>query len=1085
MKIFTYNTKLPEDTQLVEIERMGMSLSHQKGSYIDQNVMRTDEEGISQNGAMPHFIADAKALLKSSSKSGCKQQDDNEEKKVCGSDHFDQGSRGEEVRQNSPIEILGTSKSLLSEQLDDMKSLAGSLEGMNNEDQRRGVLNTAHQRVLGFISQVEEASSEENFELRSEKHHFESKEESKVIGNLMKTKFSLYTFLKTSKLNKIDKGNQGQLVFRYSKDVVKIYTQNEVEAFEREKRVYFEISHKIPYYTIKEAEQSIYILVTEAGIGDLDDLSQHIKQEKQQLSEQLLLWMTASLLESLNQLFMTGFCHRDIKPQNIIMISESLRLIDFGLAASIQPVDKSLRWAGTPKYTDPYLREKRTGYSEAELMLGDCYSTGWTILEFVITSLRPALDSEAQSIEDLLLALNTDYPFLAEILKVLLFPDKAQLQRSEEIIRCIQNIVSKIEAQMNRKQLFRYYAEKIVSKTIKNMPDLFSSFKDYMDLKNKVGTVVDDNYCEVHEEKVEQWPVADEGALRDFFEPCSKGYCLSRKKTDALHKQMKNYHSTNARSSLFGRITIDSSCDASTIIDLYKVPRRLIDFNNEGCRQDIFNKSTRKGYEQLTEAYRLIHGRTLLKRYFDNHIRNNVHSYCRNCFDLVSHRLDGDVRSIYHLNYLGLVDFDLESIIINNFYIIQARYIVDQLARNGNSDILSELKRFAAGCPIISKGHNLIRMPTDIMIQLSLIEFVSIIVKFDVEVLGDSEFTELVKKCKSLHQQRLTLKTRFEDADTWVWFGLAFSMFHLVKYLKGFERTLDDQHDFFLQALRSIPDFAQDTEILIHTKLCNYTAFSNAIYNLYIKENSLLKTNNPIQLPSHLVMSEEIYCQLDKIKLSGILTSNGFDRHSLTFSHITFRPRNKTADGVWHILNEITKLQGLSEIDIDLKGWEMPEHCSQGLETNLSSLALRKLLLRSDNHLKGECMNLLERVVASVKSINVFKLLLSKSWINEETVKRLEAFLQNLRSLQIVKLDFDTCPKITNNLLIQLVRSVLDRSTVKSVKLSTVDCRLLSQDVLLDAERTWKLLYPSKTIEFTWEMSFIREASSYFSSNDE
>src|SRR5205085_8246530 len=59
------------------------------------------------------------------------------------------------------------------------------------------------------------------------------------------------------------------------------------------------------------------------------------------------------LTETLEFLHQQGLTHRDIKPQNIIFVSNRPKLADVGLTAEIRPIDKERTFVGTPGYMPP------------------------------------------------------------------------------------------------------------------------------------------------------------------------------------------------------------------------------------------------------------------------------------------------------------------------------------------------------------------------------------------------------------------------------------------------------------------------------------------------------------------------------------------------------------------------------------------------------------------------------------------------------------------------------------------------------------------------------------------------------------
>lgn len=86
-----------------------------------------------------------------------------------------------------------------------------------------------------------------------------------------------------------------------------------------------------------------------------------------------------------------GVVHRDLKPANIMVLAgERVKLLDFGLAMTIEQAESGSTFAGTPRYMAPELFERRARASEVT----DVYSVG-VILHQLLTGSVPAAPDEA------------------------------------------------------------------------------------------------------------------------------------------------------------------------------------------------------------------------------------------------------------------------------------------------------------------------------------------------------------------------------------------------------------------------------------------------------------------------------------------------------------------------------------------------------------------------------------------------------------------------------------------------------------------------------------------------------------------
>lgn len=92
-----------------------------------------------------------------------------------------------------------------------------------------------------------------------------------------------------------------------------------------------------------------------------------------------------ALCETLESIHAHGYTHRDLKPQNVVLVDGRPMLIDFGLAVHRNELDGDLRMAGSPHYIAPESISSKVSKDQVHLI--DIYALG--VLAFEVITGRP------------------------------------------------------------------------------------------------------------------------------------------------------------------------------------------------------------------------------------------------------------------------------------------------------------------------------------------------------------------------------------------------------------------------------------------------------------------------------------------------------------------------------------------------------------------------------------------------------------------------------------------------------------------------------------------------------------------------
>lgn len=153
------------------------------------------------------------------------------------------------------------------------------------------------------------------------------------------------------------------------------------------------------YLTQADNNKGVYLnCVMDFIPGSLSNIIKSCYQSKTQMQMILVKLYSFQMFRALAYIRALGICHRDIKPQNILIDIETniLKLGDFGSAKKITPNEKNLAYICSRYYRAPELIFGATQYS----FQVDVWSLGCIIAELVLGKpLFPGKNSSDQLVE--------------------------------------------------------------------------------------------------------------------------------------------------------------------------------------------------------------------------------------------------------------------------------------------------------------------------------------------------------------------------------------------------------------------------------------------------------------------------------------------------------------------------------------------------------------------------------------------------------------------------------------------------------------------------------------------------------------
>jgi hypothetical protein len=146
--------------------------------------------------------------------------------------------------------------------------------------------------------------------------------------------------------------------------------------------------------------------------------------------------MLAALAEGLSDIHRHGVCHRDLKPQNVILSATGPQLIDFGIARGLEQSGLTLTGItmGTPGYIAPELLDSNDLTPAA-----DVFALG-SSLAYAATGRKPYGEGTLESIYLRLMREDIDLvgvePGLADLIRWCVAKDRAARPSPDQIIEC-------------------------------------------------------------------------------------------------------------------------------------------------------------------------------------------------------------------------------------------------------------------------------------------------------------------------------------------------------------------------------------------------------------------------------------------------------------------------------------------------------------------------------------------------------------------------------------------------------------------------------------------------------------------------
>lgn len=143
--------------------------------------------------------------------------------------------------------------------------------------------------------------------------------------------------------------------------------------FENEVRIMQQIDHPniLDLYKVIKKDGKVYLILEYCDGGDL---SNYIQSNESEFDNRYFY----QILDGLEHLYNNKILHRDIKPQNILIHNENIKISDFGFAKSFEKSELITTFCGSPLYMAPEILKDRK-YSSAS----DIWSLGVVLFELI------------------------------------------------------------------------------------------------------------------------------------------------------------------------------------------------------------------------------------------------------------------------------------------------------------------------------------------------------------------------------------------------------------------------------------------------------------------------------------------------------------------------------------------------------------------------------------------------------------------------------------------------------------------------------------------------------------------------------
>jgi len=166
------------------------------------------------------------------------------------------------------------------------------------------------------------------------------------------------------------------------------------------------IKMKYAFLSSGETDDDVYLnVVMDYMPESLYDLSQSYAKRKQHFPNTLLKLYSYQMFRGLAYIHSLGICHRDIKPQNILVNNSAyqLRICDFGSAKQLIEGEPNISYICSRYYRAPELIFGNTSYTTAL----DVWSTGCVIGELLLNEPLFPGDSNSDQLLEIIKVLGT------------------------------------------------------------------------------------------------------------------------------------------------------------------------------------------------------------------------------------------------------------------------------------------------------------------------------------------------------------------------------------------------------------------------------------------------------------------------------------------------------------------------------------------------------------------------------------------------------------------------------------------------------------------------------------------------------